>query len=164
LSVWLQGLRPESKITGVVVGCAIAVIGIAAIQMAVTGPRHAVATPATAPQPIPVANTSGTHRPAAPPTPQSVVRHFYASISSHDWPAVWRLGGRNLGAGPYASYSGMISGYQGTVRDVLTELHASGDTVAGRFFAYQSGGIVADYQFSYVVRDGVIISGHQTQL
>jgi hypothetical protein len=55
----------------------------------------------------------------------------------------------------------MVSGYQGTIRDVLTEVHATGDTVTGRFLAYQAGGVIRPYQFTYAVRDGVIVSGQQ---
>ena len=163
LSNGLRDLRPESKVAAVVVGCAVAVIGGTVIQMAVTGPRHAAAA-VIAPQPAPVAASSRAPKPPGPPAPEAVIRQFYASISSHDWPEVWRLGGRNLGTGPYASYGGMVSGYRGTVRDVLTELHARGDRVSGRFLAYQASGAVLVYQFSYVVHDGAIISGHQAQL
>jgi hypothetical protein len=77
---------------------------------------------------------------------------------------VWRLGGRNLGYGPYATYPGMVTGYARTVRDSLTALHVTGDTVSGSFRAYQSDGTVRSYQFSYVVRGGAIVAGHQQEL
>jgi hypothetical protein len=57
----------------------------------------------------------------------------------------------------------MISGYRGTIRDVLTEIRATGDTVTGRFVAYQSGGAARPYLYTYVVRNGVIVSGRQQQ-
>lgn len=101
--------------------------------------------------------------PSASERPVQVVREFYAAVSSHDWPRVWQLGGRNLGQGPYATYDGMISGYRGTIRDVLTEIRATGDTVTGRFVAYQSGGAARPYLYTYVVRNGVIVSGRQQQ-
>jgi len=86
------------------------------------------------------------------------------AISSHDWELVWRLGGRNLGYGPYATYQGMVTGYGQTVRDSLTTLRAAGATVTGSFRAYQSDGTVRGYQFSYVVRGGVIVSGYQREV
>jgi hypothetical protein len=99
-----------------------------------------------------------------PPQPAHVVRAFYAAISSHDWELVWRLGGHNLGYGPYATYQGMVAGYARTVRDELTSLHVTGSTVDGSFRAYQSDGTVRDYQFSYVVRGAAIVSGHQQKV
>jgi restriction endonuclease len=77
--------------------------------------------------------------------PVRVVRAFYAAISRHDWPQVWRLGGRNLGYGPYASYQGMVAGYAGTVRDELTDLRTRGSVVSGRFRAYHADGQVRAY-------------------
>jgi hypothetical protein len=97
-------------------------------------------------------------------TPGQVIRDFYAAISRHDWKAVWQLGGDNLAresGREYGSYRGMISGYQGTVRDVLTTLHVSGATVTGQFLAYQASGLVRTYHFTYVIRDGAIVSGYQ---
>jgi hypothetical protein len=90
-----------------------------------------------------------------------VVRAFYAAISGHDWPLVWRLGGRSLGYGPYATYRGMVAGYAGTVRDEVTDLRARGSQVSGHFRAYHSDGQVRTYRFSYLVRGGVIASGTQ---
>jgi len=53
------------------------------------------------------------------------------------------LGGKNLGSGPYASYAGMISAYRLSQRDVLTAVHASGESVTGRFLAYETTGMPA---------------------
>jgi hypothetical protein len=57
----------------------------------------------------------------------------------------------------------MVSGYKNTIRDALTEVHASGNTVTGRFLAFQTGNAIRPYQFTYVVHDGVIVSGHQQE-
>jgi hypothetical protein len=76
---------------------------------------------------------------------------------------VWRLGGRNLGYGPYATYQGMVAGYAQTVRDSLTTLRVTGATVTGSFRAQQSDGTVRSYQFSYVIRGGAIVSGQQRE-
>jgi hypothetical protein len=93
-----------------------------------------------------------------------VVRAFYAAISRHDWPRVWRLGGRNLGYGPYATYQGMVAGYAGTVRDEVTDLRARGSVVTGHFRAYHADGRVRAYRFSYVVGGGAITSGFQQDI
>jgi hypothetical protein len=164
-ATFLGRLKAETRITlAVVCGAALAVLAVVVHALAV-GPRHA---PTAAPAPSVTVSASRSAVPAAhvsrlalPPSPVQVVREFYAAISSHDWPKVWRLGGKDLGRGPYATYDGMVSGYRGTIRDVLTEVHATGDTVTGRFLAYQSGGVIRPYQFTYVVRDGVIVSGQQ---
>ena len=102
-------------------------------------------------------------RPTSQPGPAEVVREYYAAISRHDWQRVWDLGGKNLGRGPYATYAGMISGYQGTIRDSLTEVTVSGNTVTGQFLAYQIGNVIQPYQFKYTVRGTVITSGYQRE-
>lgn len=71
---------------------------------------------------------------------------------------MWRLGGRNLGRGPYATYDGMVAGYKDTIRDVLTSLHVTGDTATGRFLAYQTRDVTRPCQFTFLVRNGVIVS------
>lgn len=84
--------------------------------------------------------------PAAALAPSSVARAFFAAIGRHDWQDVWRLGGKNLGEGPYAIFSGMISGYRLAERDAVTSLSASGDSVSGRFLAYGDHGRRPDLQ------------------
>ena len=71
---------------------------------------------------------------------------------------------KNLGSGPYASYTGMISAYRLSQRDVLTAVHASGESVTGRFLAYETTGTVQAYDFSLTIRAGAITAGHQTLL
>jgi hypothetical protein len=93
-----------------------------------------------------------------------VVREFFAAISRHDWPEVWRLGAKNLGRGPYASYDGMISGYQGTIRDVVITLKATGESISGQFLAYETAGVVKTYQFSYLVHGRAIATGYQRRV
>lgn len=102
-----------------------------------------------------------TKTPSPVQTPAQVITDFYAAVSRHDWRQVWLLGGKNLGRGPYATYAGMIAGYRGTVRDVLRQVHVSGETVTGTFTAYQSNGATRLYLFNYVVRKGAIVSGYQ---
>jgi hypothetical protein len=96
----------------------------------------------------------------APSGPSVVMREFYQAISQHNWHRVWRLGGKNLGHGPYASFSGMVAGYRETERDTLRALAVSGDTATGWFLAYQTTGVQA-YSFRYIVRGGTITGGYQ---
>jgi hypothetical protein len=137
-------------------------------QMAVTGPRPAVAAP-TAPGPRSAANGNRpVHHPpvkaATTPngeTPQAIARAYFSAISEHHWPQVWQLGGKNVGRGPYATYQGMIAGYRDTIRDVPLTMTAAGDTVSGRFLAYETGNRVQTYAFSYLTRDGAIVGASQ---
>ena len=95
---------------------------------------------------------------------QAVVKAFFTAISDHNWPRVWHLGGENLGIGIYRTYNGMISGYRCTTRDVLdASPTTSGEVVSGSFLAHEADGTkeaVQRFAFRYVVRRGVIVSGH----
>ena len=55
----------------------------------------------------------------------------------------------------------MVSGYRDTLRDVPETMTAAGDTVSGRFLAYETGNRVQTYAFTYVVRDGAIVTATQ---
>jgi hypothetical protein len=147
------------------VACAALAVIVVFVHAGTAGPRPAptASPPATSraagtPSASAVARVS---RAASAPGPAEVVREYVAAINRHDWRQVWGLGGKNLGRGPYATYAGMVSGYQGTIRDALTEIHVSGNTVTGRFLAYQAGNVVQPYRFEYTVRSGVIVSGYQ---
>ena len=74
---------------------------------------------------------------------------------------MWQLSGKNTGYGPYATYIGMVSGYRDTIRDVPLAMTVAGDTVSGRFLAYETGNRVQTYAFIYVVRGGAIVSASQ---
>lgn len=162
LLAWFRARWPETRLaTGTTCGCVLVLI-ITVLQMAVAGPQ-----PAAPPGPaVPVSRGS---RPARTPprsapaqkTPDAVARAFFSAISAHDWPAVWRLGGKNIGRGPYSTYPGMISGYRGTIRDAPVAVSSSGDTVSGRFLAYANGRPPREYSFTYVVRNGEITSARQ---
>ena len=54
-----------------------------------------------------------------------------------------------------------MSGYRDTNRDVPLTMTVTGDTVSGRFLAYETGNRVQTYAFTYVVRNGAIISASQ---
>jgi hypothetical protein len=138
----------------VIVAAAIVVL-LALLNSSVTTPPSKAETPT---RPHVVSRASS----------EAVVESFFVAINGHNWPRVWALGGKNLGNGIYDSYNGMISGYRCTARDVLVTGPAmSGDAVSGRFLAYESNGTRKAFQrfgFSYVVRRGVIISGHASLL
>jgi restriction system protein len=160
-----QRMPTGARIMLGVVACAALTVIVVLVHASTAGPRpvptaspHATSHAAGVPSPSAVAHVS---RQEPPPGPAEVVREFVAAINRRDWRQVWDLGGKNLGRGLYASYAGMISGYQGTIRDVLTEIHASGDTVTGQFLAYQTGNVVQPYRFKYTVRGAVILSGYQ---
>ncbi len=160
-----QRMTTDARLMLSVVACAALTVIVVMVHAGTAGPRpvptaspRATSHAAGVPSPSAVAHVS---RQAPPPGPAEVVREFVAAINRRDWRQVWDLGGKNLGRGPYATYAGMISGYQGTIRDVLTQIHASGSTVTGNFLAYQAGNVVQPYRFKYTVRGAVIISGYQ---
>jgi hypothetical protein len=96
----------------------------------------------------------------SPAGPRAVVADYYAAINAHDWPRVWRLGGKNLGQ----SYSSLVAGFSLTSHDVITYLAAQGDKVEARIRAYETTGTVQVYAVSYAVSDGVITAGQQNLL
>jgi hypothetical protein len=111
-------------------------------------------------------------KPATPTRPhavsqvssQAVVEAFFSAINNHNWPKVWHLGGEHLGRAMYRTYNGMISGFRCTTRDVFYSSPTTrGNVVSGSFLAYEDNGTkktVQRFAFSYVVRHGVIVSGH----
>ena len=149
-------ILPATAVTLGIASCASVTAFVVVLHAVVAAPRPTGTAPRAASSAMPAAHV--THPPLQP-GPTQVVREYYAAISRHDWPSVWRLGGRNLGQGPSATYDGMVSGYQGTIRDDLTALHVTGDTATGTFVAYQTGQDTRTYQFTFRVHDGVIVSG-----
>ena len=157
-------MTTDARIMLTVVACGALAIIVVLMHAGTAGPRsvptaspRATASAAGGPSASAVAHVSRQARPG----PAEVVREYVAAINRRDWRHVWALGGKNLGRGPYATYAGMISGYQDTIRDVLTEIHVIGNTVTGRFLAYQTGNVVQPYRFTYTVSGAVIISGYQ---
>ena len=85
---------------------------------------------------------------------------YVAAINGHDYALAWWLGGRNTGL----SYPSFVSGFSTTVRDTLTILSVSGETVTARLTAQQTDGHVDTYQGTYTVDGGVIIGFHVRQV
>jgi hypothetical protein len=146
-------MAPPAKLATAVLLCASVTIIFVAVQAATStsassAPFTHDVPPGTSTPTRPSAAAAATRN--AVPAPGAVVSEFFAAISRHDWPEVWRLGGKNLGYGPYASYSGMVSGYRGTIRDTLISIRTAGQTVSGQFRAYEAGGSVRTYEFTYI--------------
>ena len=92
--------------------------------------------------------------------PAATVLAYVAAINGHDYALAWWLGGRNTGL----SYPSFVSGFSTTVRDTLTILSVSGETVTARLTAQQTDGHVDTYQGTYTVDGGVIIGFHVRQV
>jgi len=92
--------------------------------------------------------------------PAATVLAYVAAINGHDYALAWWLGGRNTGL----SYPSFVSGFSTTVRDTLTILSVSGETVTARLAAQQTDGHVDTYQGTYTVDGGVIIGFHVRQV
>jgi hypothetical protein len=88
------------------------------------------------------------------PKPGAVVRAYFAAINAHDWPLVWRLGGKNLSL----SYRSMVAGFRDTDRDFITDLTAVGNAVTVHIRAFDTTRAVQVYVMNYTV-SGRIISG-----
>jgi HJR/Mrr/RecB family endonuclease len=164
LITWFSTLRPAAKLATAATGASGLAILVIVVQMTVTGPRPAAVPPAAGGPHSAVVSGDRAAEPATTgnqETPQDVTRKFFTAISHHDWPEVWQLGGKNTGHGPYATYTGMISGYRDTVRDVPVSMAAAGNTVSGRFLAYETRNRVQTYTFTYVIRNGTIVNASQ---
>jgi hypothetical protein len=95
------------------------------------------------------------HAKATAAGPRSVIRAYFAAINARNWPKVWRIGGRNLSP----SYTAMVAGYTGTVRDVYGLSRVSGDRVVVWLRARESGGLIQTFKIKYTVRNGIIVAG-----
>ena len=156
----LQAMSLAARFTTGVLCCAGTMMILVAVRVATTAPSPQDPEGHIAQRTSTPRSTDPMGSRTVVPASSAVVKEFFAAISKHDWPEVWELGGKNLGRGPYASYSGMIAGYQGTIRDVLITLKATGKSVSGQFLAYESSGAVRTYEFSYLVHDNTIESGN----
>ena len=109
-------------------------------------------------------STASTHRAGAQARAatrsRAAVEAFIAAINHHNWPRVWRLGGKNLGK-PYRT---MVAGFRLTEHDVVMRIVSHGDVVNVRILAYETTGPVQTIALSYTVRRGIITQGTQTVL
>jgi hypothetical protein len=155
----LERISRHAMATGAVMLGAIITLLVVVIHALVANPAH-TSVPSSVGTAAPTPAAAGeVVRAVGQQAPVQVIRDYYEAISRHDWPLVWRLGGQNVGTGASATYDGMISSYKDTIRDTITEVHAAGNVVTGRFQAYETEGVVHTYQFKFIVRNGAIVSG-----
>ena len=155
-------------VAAAVTAAAAAAAIVLALQLAPAGHRAAhpayPATPRGIRRPGPGSSPPPSPGTAPPPSPaagpRAVFGAYIAAINRHDWPAVWQLGGKNLGL----SYAQMVAGYHLTARDAVTSLSVHGHTVTARILAYETTGPVQTYALRYVITGGVIVAAHQTLL
>src|SRR5579863_1097084 len=125
-------LRPETRVTLGIVCCAAIAVLVVVISALIGSPRQAIAAAPPAARATPVAATSAspgstysgmisgnrTPSPVSPTTATPAARATPLGASS---------------ASPCPDQNRNFSGYKDTIRDVLTEIHARGNTVTGRF-------------------------------
>ena len=88
--------------------------------------------------------------------PAAVAQAYYAAVNQRDWPRAWQLAGgksRNYGT---AAYRQWVGGYSCTVKDHVTRITVKGSSLLVFVRALETGGVIQDYKFSYVVRHGVL--------
>ena len=108
---------------------------------------HAAASPSGAPG---RARASG---------PAEVARAYYEDINHRNWPKAWQLAG-GQGSDYGTAYQQWIDGYRCTVQDHVTRIDAKGNTLLVFVRAQETGGVIQNYEFSYVVRHGVLTQPH----
>jgi hypothetical protein len=127
---------------GTATGFAILLLAGAAVVWFLAGASHAAASP-------------GASARAQASSPSAVVRAYYADINQRNWPKAWQLaGGQSRDYG--TAYQRWADGYRCTVQDQVTRITARGDGLLVLVRAQETGSIVQDYKFSYVVRHGVL--------
>ena len=140
-SMDLVRTRPDQRRvrgTNLVTLAMVGVLCSAVIAMSIIADQVATHPHSAFPAPGSPSAAPARSSPPAAPGPGSVVREYFAAISRHDWQEVWRLGGKNVGHGPSATYNGMVSGYHRTAKDMVTSLSVTGDSVSGRILGKHS--------------------------
>jgi hypothetical protein len=88
--------------------------------------------------------------------PAAVAQAYYAAIDKRDWPKAWQLaGGKSRGFGT-AAYQQWVDGYSCTAQDHVSRIAAKGNSLLVYVRALETGGVIQDYEFSYVVRHGML--------
>lgn len=144
----LQTASPSARTprnrTGAVLGLTVVLVTAAAVVLFLASASHAAAGSSRAPVRAP---ESG---------PVAVAREYYAAVNQRDWPKAWQLaGGKSRDYGT-AAYRQWIDGYSCTVQDRVTRIAAKGNNLLVFVQALETGGVTQDYEFSYVVRHGVL--------
>ncbi|MFF3919424.1 hypothetical protein ACFYZB_39550 [Streptomyces sp. NPDC001852] len=172
LPVWLLSVLVALGVAG---GLAVALLHTPA-----SGPSHPAAGAAPSvtlpqdPTDMGVASTGDASTPSPDdgtptepdPTPSAadagaVVEEYYRDINAGNFGAAWDLGGRNIAG---MSYSDWVAGFD-TTRSI--EVNAVNTTDSGQvdadIRATQSDGSVKEYQGTYTVSDGAIVSADIVQ-
>jgi hypothetical protein len=147
---WRGRMALISWLSAVVVAAGAA----SAFTIAVFG-HHPTAHPAANSLPAPRPDIRKHIEVAAPASPRTVVRAYFAAINARDWPKVWRIGGDHMSP----SYDSMVAGYADTVRDVVAYTRVSGDRVIVSLRAHEDSGAIQVFKVEYTIRNGLITSG-----
>jgi hypothetical protein len=129
---------------GVAIGVILSLAAAAVVVLLLASASHASATSSRTPGRVQAS------RPAA------VAQAYYAAVNQRDWPRAWQLaGGKSRDYGT-AAYRQWVGGYSCTVKDHVTRITVKGSSLLVFVRALETGGVIQDYKFSYVVRHGVL--------
>ena len=129
---------------GVAIGVIFSLAVAAVVVLLLASASHASATSSRTPGRVQAS------RPAA------VAQAYYAAVNQRDWPRAWQLaGGKSRDYGT-AAYRQWVGGYSCTVQDHVTRITVKGSSLLVFVRALETGGVIQDYTFSYVVRHGVL--------
>src|ERR1035437_6973774 len=129
---------------GVAIGVIVSLAVAAVVVLLLASASHASATSSRTPGRVQAS------RPAA------VAQAYYAAVNQRDWPRAWQLaGGKSRDYGT-AAYRQWVGGYSCTVKDHVTRITVKGSSLLVFVRALETGGVIQDYKFSYVVRHGVL--------
>jgi hypothetical protein len=88
-------------------------------------------------------------------SPAAVVQAYYNAVDARDYQTAWQLGGDNFDM----SYSVFVNGYATTASDDLIVTDTNGDTVDIDLTAQWTDGSTHQFEGSYIVTNGQIVSG-----
>jgi hypothetical protein len=129
---------------GVAIGVILSLAVAAVVVLLLASASHASATSSRTPGRVQAS------RPAA------VAQAYYAAVNQRDWPRAWQFaGGKSRDYGT-AAYRQWVGGYSCTVKDHVTRITVKGSSLLVFVRALETGGVIQDYKFSYVVRHGVL--------
>jgi hypothetical protein len=129
---------------GVAIGVIVSLAAAAAVVLFLASASHASATSSRTPGRVQASS------------PAAVAQTYYAAVNQRDWPRAWQLaGGKSRDYGT-AAYRQWVGGYSCTVQDHVTRITVKGNSLLVFVRALETGGVIQDYKFSYVVRHGVL--------
>ena len=129
---------------GVAIGVIVSLAAAAAVVLFLASASHASATSSRTPGRVQASS------------PAAVAQAYYAAVNQRDWPRAWQLaGGKSRDYGT-AAYRQWVGGYSCTVQDHVTRITVKGNSLLVFVRALETGGVIQDYKFSYVVRHGVL--------